>query len=127
MQGLQSLTAFVRRLCRVEAAARTSSSCRAATWSCIKAMTEKQRWQFRSCNRRDLIAERFAAAGWHDHEGVAARADLVHDLRLQSSEGGIAEGLTKDGQGLECAVRIAKVVMSWGINSCSAGLPARTS
>ncbi len=44
-----------------------------------------------SDQRRDLVAERLAAAGRHQHEGVAAADDLLDDLLLLTAEGAVAE------------------------------------
>ena len=41
--------------------------------------------------RRDLVAQRLAAAGGHQHQRVAAMADVVDDVGLLAAEGRIAE------------------------------------
>ena len=38
----------------------------------------------------DLIAQRLAAAGRHQHEGIGARDDVVDDARLRPAKGVIA-------------------------------------
>ena len=50
----------------------------------------------RAHQRRDLVAERLAAAGRHEHDRVAARADVVDDLRLLAAEVVVAEHAPQD-------------------------------
>ena len=45
--------------------------------------------------RRDLIAQRLAAAGRHQHQRIAARRHMRDDLGLLAAEFGIAEGLAQ--------------------------------
>ncbi len=44
----------------------------------------------------DLVAQRLAAAGRHEHESVAARDDLLDDLGLLAAERVIAEDTVQD-------------------------------
>ena len=44
----------------------------------------------------DLVAQRFAAAGGHQHEGAVALDNGVDDLGLVAAEVGIAEGVLQD-------------------------------
>ena len=44
-----------------------------------------------SVQRRDLVAQRLAAAGGHEHERVAAVHDVLDDLRLAAAEGVVPE------------------------------------
>jgi hypothetical protein len=48
---------------------------------------------------RDLVAQRLAAAGGHQHQRVAAGGDPVDDRRLLAAEGGIAENLVENRMG----------------------------
>jgi hypothetical protein len=50
---------------------------------------------------RDLVAQRLAAAGRHQHEGVPARDDVLDDLALPAAEIRIAEHAVEhiDGRG----------------------------
>ncbi len=48
--------------------------------------------------RRNLVAERLAAAGRHQHQGVAAGGDMADDLGLGAAKGGVAEDRTEQGQ-----------------------------
>jgi hypothetical protein len=48
--------------------------------------------------RRDLVAQRLAAAGRHEHQRVAARADVLHDRLLLAAEGVVAEDPPQDVQ-----------------------------
>ena len=58
--------------------------------------------------RRDLIAERLAASGWHHRQHVAAIKDLGDDLGLSGPEGREAEGLVqhtfrrREGRSIPC-------------------------
>ncbi len=47
--------------------------------------------------RRDLVAERLAAAGGHEHEGVAAGDDVLDDLELVGAILAKAEDRVQDG------------------------------
>ena len=49
--------------------------------------------------RRDLIAERFAAAGRHQHERVSAVGDVADDFFLGAAEFGVAEDGGEDREG----------------------------
>ena len=40
--------------------------------------------------RGHLVAQRFAAAGWHEHEGITAGDDMVNDFALITAKVGIA-------------------------------------
>ena len=44
---------------------------------------------------RNLITERFATAGGHQHQGRAATHHVVHDLLLGATEGAVAEHLAQ--------------------------------
>ena len=44
----------------------------------------------------DLVAQRFTAAGGHQHEGAVALNNGVDDLGLVTAEVGIAEGVLQD-------------------------------
>ncbi len=48
---------------------------------------------------RNLVAEAFAAAGGHEHQGVAAVAHMADDLLLATAEGWIAEDSLQDVEG----------------------------
>jgi len=48
--------------------------------------------------RGDLVAQRLAAAGGHQHQRVAAGRDLLDDGLLLAAEGGIAEDVFEDVQ-----------------------------
>src|SRR5258706_8103757 len=52
-----------------------------------------------SRDRRHLIAQRLAAAGGHEHEGVAAVDQVIDDLGLRAAKGAVAEHLLQDGGG----------------------------
>ena len=54
---------------------------------------------------RDLVAQRLAAARWHDHERVAARHHTAHDLFLLTSEGAEAEDVVQDRSRIRRPVR----------------------
>jgi len=47
--------------------------------------------------RRNLIAQRLAAAGRHQHQAVAARSHVGDDVLLRPAEGGVAEHILQDG------------------------------
>jgi hypothetical protein len=53
-----------------------------------------------SHQRRDLKAQRFAAAGRHQHHGVAAGDHMIDDVGLLAAKGGIAEHRPQDVQRL---------------------------
>ena len=40
---------------------------------------------------RDLVAQRLAAAGWHQHERIAARAQMLDHFALRATKFGMAE------------------------------------
>ena len=62
-------------------AARTPSSASAPTWSCISAISgETTMRRAVAQQRRDLVAQRLAAAGGHQHQRVAAGGDVLDDL-----------------------------------------------
>jgi hypothetical protein len=46
--------------------------------------------------RGNLIAKRFTAAGGHQHQRIAARCDMLHDLGLLPSKCGITEDFVED-------------------------------
>ena len=52
--------------------------------------------------RRDLVAQRFAAAGGHDRQRVAAGQDVLDHFALQRAEGVVAEGSLR----MEAGVRL---------------------
>ena len=45
----------------------------------------------------DLVAQAFAPAGGHQHQGVAAAGDMLHHLGLQATENAVAEDFVEDG------------------------------
>ena len=47
-------------------------------------------------NRRNLIAQRLAAAGWHQHQRIAAFQYMVDDGRLRAAKVGIAKDFAQD-------------------------------
>ena len=47
---------------------------------------------------RDLVAERLAAPGGHEHQRVAARADMRHDGLLRATEAVVAENVPQNSQ-----------------------------
>ena len=72
--------------------ARTPSARSASTWSCISAISgEIDDAGARPDQRRDLVAQRLAAAGRHEHERVAAADDVLDDLPLAAPERVVAE------------------------------------
>jgi hypothetical protein len=46
--------------------------------------------------RRDLVADRLAAAGGHQHQRVAAGGDVLDDLLLEAAEALVPEDLAQD-------------------------------
>ena len=52
-----------------------------------------------SGDRRDLVAQAFAAAGRHQHQRVAAIAQVVDDGFLRAAEGAVAKDFLQDRQG----------------------------
>ena len=55
--------------------------------------------------RRQLIAQRFAAAGRHQHDRIAAGDDMLDDLLLLTAEAGITEDAAQHGErGLQILV-----------------------
>ena len=72
--------------------ARTPSARSASTWSCISAISGEMTTPVpRPDQRRDLVAQRLAAAGRHQHQRVAAADDVLDDLLLAAAEGVVAE------------------------------------
>jgi hypothetical protein len=68
------------------------SSFSAATWSCISAISGDTTTPHPSRSiRRNLVAQRLAAAGRHQHQRVAACHQGVDDGRLLAAERGVAE------------------------------------
>ncbi len=53
-----------------------------------------------SDQRRDLVAERLAAAGRHQHQCVAATRDMLDDLLLLAAEGVVPEDAVQHLQGI---------------------------
>ena len=51
-------------------------------------------------DRRHLEAQALAAAGRHQHKGVAAAGDVLDDLGLCIAERGVAEDVLKDSRGV---------------------------
>ncbi len=76
----------------------------------------------------DLVTQRFAAAGGHQHQGIAARDGVLDDLLLRSAEGGVAENIVKQGAGSGRSVgrtaggRRHGQIISWGSHEAAAGL-----
>jgi len=52
--------------------------------------------------RRDLVAQRLAAAGGHQHQGVATGRHMFDDLLLFAAKGRVAEDVFEDAM---CGVR----------------------
>ena len=50
-------------------------------------------------DRRDLVAQAFAAAGGHQHQRVAAGGHMVNDLALRAPESRVAEDFLQDARG----------------------------
>ena len=72
--------------------ARTPSAASASTWSCISAISGEITTPVPGADqRRDLVAQRLAAAGRHQHQGVAAGDDVVDDRLLVAAERVVAE------------------------------------
>ena len=72
--------------------ARTPSALSASTWSCISAISGETTTPTPVAHERgDLVAQRLAAAGRHQHERVAAGDDMLDDLLLAAPERGVAE------------------------------------
>ena len=81
-------------------AARTPTRFSASTWSCISAISgEIDDAGARAHQRGDLVAQRLAAAGGHQHEGVAAAHDVVDDLGLLAAEVVVAEDAVEHVEG----------------------------
>ena len=73
-------------------------SCSSRTWSCISAISGEITMQTPGLQqRRQLEAQRLAAAGRHDREHVAAAQDVAHDLLLPGAKGIEAEALLELG------------------------------
>ena len=49
--------------------------------------------------RRDLVAQRLAAAGGHDRQRIAPGQHVLDHLALERAEGVVAEGVFEDGGG----------------------------
>ena len=60
----------------------------------------------RAQQRRNLVAEALAAAGRHQHQGVAATGNVGNDFGLLAAEGGVAENIAQDVEG-------AAVLLHW--------------
>ena len=81
--------------------ARTPSARSASTWSCISAISGETTTPDAGAHQRgDLVAQRLAAAGRHQHERVAAAADVLDDLGLLAAERVVAEDAVQCLQGL---------------------------
>ena len=50
------------------------------------------------CNRRDLVTQRLAAAGGHQHQSVASINYMLNDGCLWPTKIGVAEDLAQDVQ-----------------------------
>ena len=61
--------------------------------------------------RGDLIAQRLAAAGGHQHHGVPAAGDLLDDLGLLAAERVVPEDGRED---LECGIRLLGIALAEG-------------
>ena len=67
---------------------------------------------------RYLIAKRFAAAGGHQHQAIAAVGDVRDDLRLRAAEGAVAEHIVQHrmrGGGGVFGQRLQRVVYGGGV------------
>ena len=83
--GLREISLAGRVLFSI--AAGTPLALRPSTWSFIRAMRgETTRVMPLETQRRQLVAKRLAAAGGHQHQGVAAGEHLGDDLFLQGQE-----------------------------------------
>ena len=72
--------------------ARTPSALRASTWSCISAMSGEMTTPTPGrTSAGNLVAQRLAAAGRHEHQRVAAADDVIDDLLLLAAERVVAE------------------------------------
>ena len=73
-------------------AARTPAWLSAATWSCISEISGETTMPVPIAHqRRDLVAQRLAAAGRHQHQGVAASDQVGNHLVLGRTETVVAE------------------------------------
>ena len=54
----------------------------------------------RAQQRRDLVGQRLAAAGGHQHQRIAAAGHVLDHLALEAAEAGIAEHLVEQGIGV---------------------------
>ena len=54
----------------------------------------------RSQQRRDLVRKRFAATRGHQHQGVAAGADMLDHLTLEAAKAVVAEDILEEGTGV---------------------------
>ena len=105
--------------------ARTPSAVSASTWSCISAMSGEMTTPVPVPDQRgDLVAQRLAAAGRHEHERVAAAGDVVDDLPLPAPERLVPEDPPQDLQRPvrhRLRVRTAATPRSYGPASVSVG------
>ena len=46
---------------------------------------------------RYLVTQAFAAACWHQHQGIASRRHMLHDGLLRPAKGVIAKGIFQNG------------------------------
>src|SRR5262249_7571350 len=74
--------------------------------------------------RRDLVAQRLAAARRHEHERVTAGDDVADDLLLLAAEGALAERPVQDGRR---AVRaVGQILVAGGGHAAILRSPADT-
>ena len=101
----------------------------APTWSCISAISGSRRWPRRdrggAHDRRHLVAQTLAAAGGHQHQGVAAGAEVVDDGRLLAAESRVAEDLVQDGERAEAADMWRRDGGTAMLRECPQGDPLR--
>ena len=57
--------------------------------------------------RRDLVGERLAAAGRHQHQRVAAGGDMLDHLALEATKAVVAENVLEQGLGLDRSTAVA--------------------
>ena len=73
-------------------AALTPSKSNASTWSCISAIQRRNHdARTRAQQRGNLVAQRFAAAGRHQHQRISTRNDMFDDRLLFAAIGGVTE------------------------------------
>ena len=66
----------------------------------------------RTQQRRDLVTHRLAAAGRHQHDGVAAGNDVLDDRELLAAEAVEPENLAEHSLGASCALAVHRQIRS---------------